>query len=27
VVHISKVNGTEITRDRPGQPSYEIFSS
>jgi len=25
-VHISRVNSAEITRDRFGQPAYEIFS-
>jgi len=26
VTHILKVNCAEITKDRPGQPAYEIFS-
>jgi len=26
VRHISSANFTEITRDRPEQPAYEIFS-
>jgi len=26
LVHILRVNYADITRDRPGQPVYEIFS-